>query len=89
MQIQGRYICFMRFAINMYTVWQISRAWNLDVMRFFLERGADILSADGFGVTPLHVASALDYEDMIWFLLDRGGMFVHVFNLQICYIQIM
>ncbi|XP_072533285.1 uncharacterized protein [Salminus brasiliensis] len=56
---------------------EISRAWNVDVMRFFLERGADILRADAFGVTPLHVAAALDYEDMIQFLLGRGGEFVH------------
>ncbi|XP_066534368.1 transient receptor potential channel pyrexia [Hoplias malabaricus] len=55
---------------------EISRAWNVDVMRFFLERGADILRADVFGVTPLHVAAALDYEDMIHFLLERGGEFV-------------
>ncbi|KAL6487461.1 hypothetical protein MHYP_G00040870 [Metynnis hypsauchen] len=52
---------------------EISRAWNVDVMRFFLERGADILRADVFGVTALHVAAALDYEDMICFLLERGA----------------
>uniref|UniRef100_A0A8B9JBJ2 Si:ch73-193i2.2 n=1 Tax=Astyanax mexicanus TaxID=7994 RepID=A0A8B9JBJ2_ASTMX len=52
---------------------EISRAWNVDVMRFFLERGADILRADAFGVRPLHVAAALDYEDMIEFLLERGA----------------
>ncbi|KAI4884950.1 hypothetical protein NFI96_021749, partial [Prochilodus magdalenae] len=52
---------------------EISRAWNVDVMRFFLERGADVLRADAFGVTPLHVAAALDYEDMIQFLLERGA----------------
>ncbi|XP_053535569.1 transient receptor potential cation channel subfamily A member 1 isoform X2 [Ictalurus punctatus] len=52
---------------------EISRAWNVDVMRFFLERGADICRPDAFGVTPLHVAAALDYEDMIHFLLERGA----------------
>lgn len=46
------------------------------MMRFFLERGADIHRPDAFGVTPLHVATALDYEDMIHFLLERGGAFV-------------
>ncbi|XP_016317325.1 protein phosphatase 1 regulatory subunit 12C-like [Sinocyclocheilus anshuiensis] len=51
---------------------EISRAWNVDVMRFFLERGADFQRADGFGVTPLHVAAALDYEEMLQFLLERG-----------------
>ncbi|XP_043111796.1 ankyrin repeat domain-containing protein 54, partial [Puntigrus tetrazona] len=50
---------------------EISRAWNVDVMRFFLERGADFQRADAFGVTPLHVAAALDYEEMMLFLLER------------------
>ncbi|XP_007542466.1 transient receptor potential cation channel subfamily A member 1 isoform X1 [Poecilia formosa] len=40
-------------------------------MRFFLDRGSDPLGSDQFGVTALHVASALDYEDMVQFLLDR------------------
>ncbi|XP_057198211.1 transient receptor potential cation channel subfamily A member 1 [Triplophysa rosa] len=53
---------------------EISRAWNVDVMRFFLDRGADFQRADGFGVTPLHVAAALDYEEMTQFLLERGGV---------------
>ncbi|TRZ04311.1 hypothetical protein DNTS_029107, partial [Danionella cerebrum] len=52
---------------------EISRAWNVDVMRFFLERGADFQRADSFGVTPLHVAAALDYEEMLEFLLERGA----------------
>ncbi|XP_010894562.1 transient receptor potential cation channel subfamily V member 5 isoform X2 [Esox lucius] len=50
---------------------EISRAWSVDVMRFFLERGADIRRPDCYGVTPLHVAAALDYEEMIRFLLKR------------------
>ncbi|XP_021464062.1 transient receptor potential cation channel subfamily V member 5 isoform X1 [Oncorhynchus mykiss] len=50
---------------------EISRAWNVDVMRFFLDRGADVLRPDSYGVTPLHVAAALDYEEMIHFLLER------------------
>uniref|UniRef100_A0A8C6WWJ9 Si:ch73-193i2.2 n=1 Tax=Neogobius melanostomus TaxID=47308 RepID=A0A8C6WWJ9_9GOBI len=40
---------------------EISRAWSVDVMRFFLDRGSDLLIPDQFGVTALHVASALDY----------------------------
>ncbi|XP_063047327.1 transient receptor potential channel pyrexia [Engraulis encrasicolus] len=50
---------------------EISRAWNVDVMRFFLERGGDVLRADAFGVTPLHVAAALDYEEMLLYLLEK------------------
>lgn len=53
---------------------QISRAWSVDVMRFFLDRGSDLLQPDQFGVTALHVASALDYQDMVQFLLDRKGL---------------
>lgn len=45
-------------------------------MRFFLERGADFQRADAFGVTPLHVAAALDYEEMMHFLLERGGVYL-------------
>ncbi|XP_068457932.1 uncharacterized protein [Clinocottus analis] len=40
-------------------------------MRFFLDRGSDLLRPDQFGVTALHVASALDYKDMVQFLLDQ------------------
>ncbi|XP_072296513.1 uncharacterized protein [Eucyclogobius newberryi] len=50
---------------------EISRAWSVDVMRFFLDRGSDLLTPDQFGVTALHVASALDYSDMVLFLLQR------------------
>ncbi|XP_037553950.1 uncharacterized protein LOC119430587 [Nematolebias whitei] len=50
---------------------EVSRAWSVDVMKFFLARGSDHLHPDQFGVTPLHVASALDYEDMVQFLLDK------------------
>ncbi|KAK5622448.1 hypothetical protein CRENBAI_003327 [Crenichthys baileyi] len=49
---------------------EVSRAWSVDVMRFFLDRGSDHVCSDQFGVTALHVASALDYEDMVRFLLD-------------------
>nr|XP_015218192.1 PREDICTED: transient receptor potential channel pyrexia-like [Lepisosteus oculatus] len=50
---------------------EISRAWNVNVMKFFLEKGADIHHADSYGVTPLHVAAALDYEEMVELLIER------------------
>lgn len=53
---------------------QVSRAWSVDVMRFFLDRGSDLLQPDQFRVTVLHVASALDYQDMVQFLLDQKGL---------------
>ncbi|XP_020501810.2 transient receptor potential cation channel subfamily A member 1 isoform X1 [Labrus bergylta] len=52
---------------------EISRAWSVDVLRFFFDRGADLLRPDQFGVTALHVASALDYQDMVQFLLDHNA----------------
>lgn len=52
---------------------QICRLWSVDVMRFFLDRGADLLCSDQFGVTALHVASALDYQDMVQFLISQKG----------------
>ncbi|XP_035519365.1 transient receptor potential cation channel subfamily A member 1-like [Morone saxatilis] len=50
---------------------EVSRAWSVDVMRFFLDRGSDLHRPDQFGITALHVASALDYQDMVQFLLDQ------------------
>uniref|UniRef100_A0A8C7CKV6 Si:ch73-193i2.2 n=1 Tax=Oncorhynchus kisutch TaxID=8019 RepID=A0A8C7CKV6_ONCKI len=40
---------------------------NLEVV----ECGADVLSPDSYGVTPLHIAAALDYVEMIHFPLER------------------
>ncbi|XP_074532160.1 uncharacterized protein LOC141795244 [Halichoeres trimaculatus] len=62
---------FRRLAATNQDTDQISRAWSVDVMRFFLDRGSDLLRPDQFGVTALHVASALDYQDMVQFLLDH------------------
>uniref|UniRef100_A0A3Q3GG54 Si:ch73-193i2.2 n=1 Tax=Labrus bergylta TaxID=56723 RepID=A0A3Q3GG54_9LABR len=52
---------------------QTIMAWSVDVLRFFFDRGADLLRPDQFGVTALHVASALDYQDMVQFLLDHNA----------------
>ncbi|KAJ0059269.1 hypothetical protein NL108_012686, partial [Boleophthalmus pectinirostris] len=51
----------------------ISRAWSVDVMRFFLDRGSNLMTPDQFGVTALHVAAALDYSQMVLFLLQRNA----------------
>ena len=37
--------------------------------------GADINKADDYGRTPLHVAAAADYPEMVRFLLDNGADF--------------
>ncbi|XP_055007374.1 transient receptor potential cation channel subfamily A member 1-like [Boleophthalmus pectinirostris] len=52
---------------------EISRAWSVDVMRFFLDRGSNLMTPDQFGVTALHVAAALDYSQMVLFLLQRNA----------------
>lgn len=57
----------------------------MDALRFFLERGADVLHPDSYGVTPLHVAAALDYEEMIHFLLERKGQRSIVSVSLVCY----
>uniref|UniRef100_A0A3B3ZNA4 Ion transport domain-containing protein n=1 Tax=Periophthalmus magnuspinnatus TaxID=409849 RepID=A0A3B3ZNA4_9GOBI len=44
----------------------------VDVMRFFLDRGSNLMTPDQFGVTALHVAAALDYSEMVLFLLQRN-----------------
>lgn len=38
-----------------------------------VECGADVLRPDSYGVTPLHIAAALDYVEMIHFPLERKG----------------
>ena len=35
--------------------------------------GADINRKDNFGRSPLHVAAAVDYADMVEFLLQKGA----------------
>lgn len=52
---------------------QVARAWHIDVGQFLVEHGANINQADNYGRTPLHVAAAVDYSDMIQFLIDKGG----------------
>lgn len=47
--------------------------WHIDVARFFLERGSDVNKADKYGRCPLHIAAAVDYEEMVDFLINNGA----------------
>ena len=51
----------------------MARAWHRDVGLFLLEHGADPNKADLYGRTPLHVAAAVDYPEMVNLLIDKGG----------------
>ena len=53
---------------------QVARAWHTDVARFLLEHGADVDAADQFGRTPLHVAAAVDYPEMVNLLIEKNGI---------------
>ena len=41
--------------------------------KFMLEQGAEINKADCYGRTPLHLAAAVDYGEMVEFLIENGG----------------
>ena len=38
-----------------------------------MEKGANVNAADDFGRTPLHVATQVDFPDMVRWLLQNGG----------------
>ena len=48
-------------------------------MVFLIERGGDVNKRDVFGRTPLHVAAAVDFSEMIETLLEHGGRFRRCF----------
>lgn len=45
----------------------------MEVAEFLIDIGVDINQGDAYGRTPLHVAAAVDYPDMIKLLLEKGG----------------
>ena len=54
---------------------EISRDWHTDVAQFALSRGADINKSDHYGRTPLHLAAAVNYAEMVFWLLSNGGRY--------------
>ena len=56
-----------------FTCLQAARTWHLDVAKFLLEHGANLDQPDNYGRTPLHIAAAVDYPEMVKFLIANGG----------------
>ena len=63
---------------------QVARAWHVDVAQFLLDHKANINKADNYGRTPLHVAAAVDYPEMVTFLVEHGGKLYHD---RLCYLE--
>ena len=59
--------------LNFYIHLQIARGWHPDVAKFMLEQGANINKCDSYGRSPLHLAAAVDYGEMVQFLIENGG----------------
>ncbi len=57
----------------MFWSYQAARVWHVDVAKFMIEHKADINQKDNYGRTPLHIAAAVDYPEMVEFLIDSGG----------------
>ena len=51
------------------------------VREFAMEKDADINHRDKYGRTPLHLAAAVNYAEMVDFLLLNGGSFFYIFKL--------
>ena len=52
---------------------EIVREWNIESAEFCFARFADIDKQDNYGRTPLHLASAVNYPEMIEWLISKGG----------------
>jgi ankyrin repeat protein len=51
----------------------VSSSGHLDLVRFFVEHGADTAAHDEDGVTPLHSASSRGHLDLARFLVEPGA----------------
>ncbi|KAJ8306386.1 hypothetical protein KUTeg_016931 [Tegillarca granosa] len=51
----------------------VARTWHTDVAKFLLEHGADVNQTDNYGRSPLHVAAAVDYPEMVVLLIENGA----------------
>jgi hypothetical protein len=46
---------------------------RLEVVKLFVERGADVNQADDYGITPLMVAANMGDTNVIQYLVDKGA----------------
>lgn len=58
----------------------------MDVAQFLLDQKADINVADNYGRTPLHVAAAVDYPEMVTFLVEHGGKHADPFLIRLTWL---
>ena len=57
---------------------EVAREWNIDVAIYLKTRGMDIDIEDNWGRTPLFVAVAANYTEMVQWLLESGGNFTRL-----------
>lgn len=53
---------------------EVARTWHIDVGTFLLAHHGNINQTDKYGRTPLHIAAAVNYPQMVKFLIDNGGI---------------
>jgi ankyrin repeat protein len=46
---------------------------NLDVVKYLVEKGADVKAANNYGNTPLHLAADNCNLDIVKYLLEKGA----------------
>ena len=52
---------------------EVAREWSTDLAEYLKLRGINIDFADNWGRTPLFVAVASNYVEMVKWLIDNGG----------------
>jgi len=52
---------------------EVAREWSIDLADYLKLRGIDIDHPDNWGRTPIFVAVAANYVEMVKWLIDNGG----------------
>ena len=56
----------------------VAREWCTDLAYFLLHYGAEVDVQDNYGRTPLFVAAAVNYTEMVKWLLDHDGKSLYI-----------